>query len=96
MYQIFWDEPRLGGGQALVQKRGQVPDGGIDKIFARWGDSPVPPGKKTWVLAYMHSYSWYYSTVHKLWEVGTLSYNGPERLMLDVGTICIANFHTGR
>ena len=25
------------GGQALVQKRGQVSDGGIDKIFAGWG-----------------------------------------------------------
>ena len=38
------------GGQALVQKRGQVSDGGIDKIFARWGTPPVPPGKKPWVL----------------------------------------------
>ena len=35
-----------GGGQALVQKRGQVSDRGIDKIFAGWGD-PSPPGKKT-------------------------------------------------
>ena len=33
------------GGQALVQKRGQVSDGGIDKIFAGWGggEPPVPP-----------------------------------------------------
>ena len=39
----------LGGGgrQALVQKWGQVSDGGIDKIFARWGGTPSPPGKKT-------------------------------------------------
>ena len=32
-----------GGGQALVQKQGQVSDGGIDKIFTGWGD---PPGEK--------------------------------------------------
>ena len=36
-----------GRGQALVQKRGQVSDGGIGKIFTRWGDLPVPPRKKT-------------------------------------------------
>ena len=35
------DEPRL-GGQALVQKWGQVLDGGIDKIFAGWGDPQSP------------------------------------------------------
>ena len=35
-----------GGEQALVQKQGQVSDGGIGKIFAGWGDLPVPPGKK--------------------------------------------------
>ena len=41
MFQIFGDEPRLGGGgQALVQKRGQGLDGGLTKL----GD-PVPPGK---------------------------------------------------
>ena len=35
-----------GGGQALVQKGGQVSmGGGIDKIFARWGE-PSPPRKK--------------------------------------------------
>ena len=35
------------GEQALVQKWGQVLDGGIGKIFAGWGDPPpVPPGKK--------------------------------------------------
>ena len=42
----FRDEPRL-GEQALVQKRGQVSDGGIGKIFAAWGD---PPGKKPCVV----------------------------------------------
>ena len=31
-----------GGGQALVGKWGRLPDGGIDQIFANWGD---PPGK---------------------------------------------------
>ena len=36
-----------GGGQALVQKRGQVLDGGIGKIFAGWGGPLVPPRKKT-------------------------------------------------
>ena len=39
----------LGGGQALVQKWGQVSDGGggeIDKIFAGWG-TPIPQGKKS-------------------------------------------------
>ena len=37
-----------GGGQALVQKREQVSDGGVDKSFAGWGDPsppPPPPGK---------------------------------------------------
>ena len=29
-----------GGGQVLVGKWGRVPDGGIDQIFANWGDSP--------------------------------------------------------
>ena len=43
IFQFFWDEPQRGGGQALVQKLGQVSDGGIDKIFARWGN---PPEKK--------------------------------------------------
>ena len=35
------------GGQALVPKWGQVSmgGGGIDKIFARWGDPPVPQEK---------------------------------------------------
>ena len=34
-----------GGGQALVGKWGQMPDGGIDQIFADWGDPQFPPGK---------------------------------------------------
>ena len=33
------------GGQALVQKRGPVSDGGIDNIFAGWG--PSVPQEKT-------------------------------------------------
>ena len=33
------------GGQALVQKRGQVSDGGIGKIFAGWGDPQSPQEK---------------------------------------------------
>ena len=40
-----------GGGQALVQKRGQVSDGGgIGKIFAGWGGPPSPPQEKNPVL----------------------------------------------
>ena len=39
----FWGQTLVGGEQALVQKREQVSDGGIDKIFAGWGDLP---GKK--------------------------------------------------
>ena len=31
-----------GGGQALVKKTGTSVDGGIDKIFARWGDPQSP------------------------------------------------------
>ena len=44
----FRGRTSAGGGQALVQKRGQVSDGGggIGKIFAGWGDPPVPPRKK--------------------------------------------------
>ena len=34
-----------GGGQAQVGKWDQVPDRGIDQIFANWGD-PSPPRKK--------------------------------------------------
>ena len=44
----FRGQTSAGGGQALVQKRGQVLDGGIGKIFAGWGDPPVPPGIKPW------------------------------------------------
>ena len=43
----FRGQTSAGGGQALVQKRGQVSDGGgIGKIFAGWGDPPVPPQEK--------------------------------------------------
>ena len=35
-----------GGGQAQVGKWGRVLDGGgIDQIFANWGDPQSPPGK---------------------------------------------------
>ena len=34
-----------GGGQALVGKWGRVPEGGIDQIFANWGDHQSPQGK---------------------------------------------------
>ena len=42
-FSIFRGRTSAGGGQALVQKRGQVSDGGIDKIFAGCG----PPQEKT-------------------------------------------------
>ena len=44
----FQGQTSAGGEQALVQKQGQVSDGGggIGKIFARWGD-PQSPRKKT-------------------------------------------------
>ena len=42
----FRGRTSAGGGQALVQKRGKVLDGGIGKMFARWGDPPVPPPEK--------------------------------------------------
>ena len=44
----FWGQTSAGGGggQALVQTQGQVSDGGIDNIFARWG-TPSPPQEKT-------------------------------------------------
>ena len=42
----FRRQTSAGGGQTLVQKWGQVSDGGIDKIFAGWGDPPVPQEKK--------------------------------------------------
>ena len=35
------------GGQALVQKRGQVSDGGDCQNFRRMGGPPSPPRKKT-------------------------------------------------
>ena len=44
-----------GGGQALVQKQGQVSVGGIGKIFAGWGDPQSPPGKKPCDLAFYYT-----------------------------------------
>ena len=35
-----------GGGQTLVQKWGQVSDGGDWQNFRRMGGPPVPPGQK--------------------------------------------------
>ena len=45
-----------GGGQAPVRKWGRVPDwgGGIDQIFANWGEPPSPPRQKT--LLYVNSH----------------------------------------
>ena len=43
IFQIFGDEPRL-GGTSLGSKMGTSVGWGIDKIFARWG-TPVPPRK---------------------------------------------------
>ena len=43
----FRGRTSAGGGQALAQKRGQVSDGGIDNIFAGWGD-PQSPQEKPW------------------------------------------------
>ena len=43
----FRGRTSAGGGQALVQKRGQVSDGGGWQNFCRMGDPPSPPpGKK--------------------------------------------------
>ena len=44
IFQIFRDEPRLGGDKPWSKNGDKFPMGGIDKIFARWGP-PVPPGK---------------------------------------------------
>ena len=44
----FRGQTSAGGAQALVQKWGQVSDGGIGKIFARWRDPQSPQGKKPW------------------------------------------------
>ena len=48
MYLNFQGLTSAGGGQALVQKRGQVSDGGgLAKFSPGGGDPPVPPpGKK--------------------------------------------------
>ena len=42
----FRGRTSAGGGQALVQKRGQVSDGGDWQNFCRMGDPPVPPQEK--------------------------------------------------
>ena len=47
-FQIFGDEPRLGGGEALVQKWGQVSAGeGLTK-FSPDGVPPPKKKKKNW------------------------------------------------
>ena len=46
----FQGQTLAGVGQALVQKWGQVLDGGIGKIFAGWGD-PQSPQEKTLTAA---------------------------------------------
>ena len=56
-----------GGGQALVQKRGQVSDGGDWQNFCRMGGPPQsPPGKKPW----LNSSSNILSEIHTLYKVG--------------------------
>ena len=47
-FKNFRGRTSAGGGQAFVQKWGQVSDGGgIGKIFAGWGGPhQSPPGKK--------------------------------------------------
>ena len=47
-----------GGGQALVGKWGRVPDGGIDQIFANWGDPQSPPREKTLVMTSQSFFTW--------------------------------------
>ena len=42
----FRGRTSAGGEQALVQKPGQMSDGGIGKIFAGWGDPQYPQVKK--------------------------------------------------
>ena len=51
IFQIFGDEPRLGGGDKPWSKNGdKCQMGGIGKIFAEWG-TPSPPRKKPCELA---------------------------------------------
>ena len=61
-----------GGGQALVQKRGQVLDGGIGKNFARWGEPPVPPGKKPCLFWTRHSFLKTQKLVFEEWGLHAL------------------------
>ena len=45
----FQGRTLAGGGQALVQKWGQVSDGGgIGKIFAGWGTPVLPKNNPSW------------------------------------------------
>ena len=46
MHTNFRGRTSAGGGQALVQKRGQVSDGGDWQNFRRMGGTPSPPRKK--------------------------------------------------
>ena len=46
----FRGRTSAGGGQALVQKQGQVSDGGGLAKFSPDGGPPVPPRKKTLVI----------------------------------------------
>ena len=63
----FRGQTSAGGGQALVQKRGQVSDGGIGKIFAGWGG---PPRKKTLIgWPKLHKiFSFWQKGVNYFWE----------------------------
>ena len=50
MYYIFWifgddHEPRLGGDKPWSKSGDKCRMGGIDRIFAGWGDPPVPQEK---------------------------------------------------
>ena len=65
----FLGQISAGGGQALVQKRGQLSNGGIGKIFVGWGDSQSPPEKKPdtppslaknkWLCIYIYPSHWW-------------------------------------
>ena len=48
----FWGRTSAGGGQALVQKRGQVSDGGGLAKFSPDGGTPCPPQEKNPVKGY--------------------------------------------
>ena len=42
----FWGRTSAGGDKPWSKNGDKVSDGGIGKIFARWGDPQSPPGKK--------------------------------------------------